>query len=140
MFDTTDLIPTNGVYVTETHHPKGFTVGSYDAEGFISAEARWFPTREQAEAHARKLAGAPMTTLTPLGLQKMIAAAVGEAHRAATALVVAQSWVGQSCVEDDRDPVAMLNKQVDDALTHAMAALDQIRDLRTICAELKTEE
>ena len=56
MFQTDDLIPTNGVYVTETYHPKGFTAARYDREGFTSADSRWFPTREQAEAHARKLA------------------------------------------------------------------------------------
>jgi hypothetical protein len=56
MFKTQDLIPTNGVYVTETYAPKGWLAGRYDAEGFISRQ-RWFPTRAAAEAYARKLAG-----------------------------------------------------------------------------------
>lgn len=55
MFETKDLIPTNGVYVTETYHPKGFSAARYDHEGFTS-QGRWFSTREAAEAHARKLA------------------------------------------------------------------------------------
>jgi len=52
---TTELIPTNKVAVVETFGPRGYTAGRYDAEGFIS-QPRWFPTREQAEAYAAKLA------------------------------------------------------------------------------------
>lgn len=51
---TTDLIPTNGVYVFPTEYPRGFQAAKYDAEGFAH-ELRWFPTRERAEAHAKTL-------------------------------------------------------------------------------------
>lgn len=49
-----NLIPTNGVHISEAHSPKGWYVARYDAEGFTSAP-RWFPTREKAEAYARTL-------------------------------------------------------------------------------------
>lgn len=48
-------IPTNGVHISETQHPKGFHVARHDHEGFTSAP-RWFPTLEAAQAYARKLA------------------------------------------------------------------------------------
>jgi hypothetical protein len=52
---TNALIPTNGIWITETEFPKGFAVAKYDAEGFTSA-ARWFPTIEKARAHAKEIA------------------------------------------------------------------------------------
>jgi hypothetical protein len=51
---TTALIPTNGVFVTETQYPKGFTVARYDARGFAQ-EPRWFETLASARSHAEKL-------------------------------------------------------------------------------------
>lgn len=45
---TTALIPTNGIHITETQHPIGYQVATYDHEGLCSAP-RWFPTREHAE-------------------------------------------------------------------------------------------
>ena len=51
---TKDLIPTNGVHITETQFPKGFQVAKYDADGFAS-DNRWFPTMEKAEAYAAAL-------------------------------------------------------------------------------------
>lgn len=51
---TDTLIPTDGVHISEAQYPKGFYVARYDSEGFTSAP-RWFPTREAAEAYARKL-------------------------------------------------------------------------------------
>ena len=48
------LIPTNGVHIVETYHPKGWNVARYDHEGFTS-DGRWFPTREKAEIYARRL-------------------------------------------------------------------------------------
>lgn len=53
---TKELIPTNGVFVTETDYPKGYQAGSYDTCGFIS-ESRWFPTLDKAEVYAAKLEG-----------------------------------------------------------------------------------
>jgi len=50
-----DLIPTNGVHITENENPKGFYVAQYDHYGFTSAP-RWFPTIEQAKAYAKRLA------------------------------------------------------------------------------------
>jgi hypothetical protein len=55
MFNTNDLIPTNGVFVTETYGPKGWLAGRYDHEGFV-ADQRWFLTREEADAYARQIA------------------------------------------------------------------------------------
>lgn len=52
---TTALIPTNGVFITETQFPKGFTVARYDARGFMQEGARWFATMAAARAHAEKL-------------------------------------------------------------------------------------
>jgi hypothetical protein len=49
------LIPTNGVHVTETYGPRGWLVGRYDREGFIH-DQRWFATIAQAKAYARTLA------------------------------------------------------------------------------------
>lgn len=54
---TKSLIPTNGIHITETFYPKGFQVGAYDRQGFIS-EQRWFPTRDKADAYARTLRAA----------------------------------------------------------------------------------
>lgn len=48
------LIPTNGVYVTETYGPPGFYVARYDGEGFV-ADQRWFPTQDKAYAYAATL-------------------------------------------------------------------------------------
>ena len=65
-------------------------------------------------------------------LKAMIAAAVRTAQGAATSLVVASSWVGPSPdTDDDRDPLEMLTKNVDDALAQATTALEQITNLRT---------
>lgn len=49
------LIPTNGVHISESYFPKGFYVARSDHEGFTRAP-RWFPTKDAAEAYARKLA------------------------------------------------------------------------------------
>lgn len=51
---TKDLIPTNGVHITDTYYPAGFQVAKHDAEGFTT-EPRWFETMEKAEAYAAKL-------------------------------------------------------------------------------------
>ena len=51
---TDNLIPTNGVHIIETYHPKGYSVARYDAEGFTS-NGRWFETREKAQAYAASL-------------------------------------------------------------------------------------
>jgi hypothetical protein len=64
--------------------------------------------------------------------QELIDKAAGEAQWTATKLQVAKSWVGPSRADDDRDPIQMLTEQLDQALGHAMAALDQIKDLRAI--------
>lgn len=48
---TKDLIPTNGVHITETYYPAGFQVAKHDAEGMTTAP-RWFPTMEKAQAYA----------------------------------------------------------------------------------------
>lgn len=48
---TTALIPTNGVHITETRFPKGFTVARYDARGFAQ-EPRWFGSLTAAQAYA----------------------------------------------------------------------------------------
>lgn len=53
---TTDLIPTNGVHITENFFPKGFYVARYDADGFTSGN-RWFPTLDKARAYAATLGG-----------------------------------------------------------------------------------
>lgn len=46
-----NLIPVNGVHITEAQFPKGFYVAQYDAEGFTS-DNRWFATMEQAATYA----------------------------------------------------------------------------------------
>lgn len=51
---TKDLIPTNGVKITESIFPKGFFVAKYDAKGFTESN-RWFPTMDKAEAYAKSL-------------------------------------------------------------------------------------
>jgi hypothetical protein len=51
---TSELIPTNGVHITENYFPKGFLVARYDAEGFTTA-SRWFPTLEKARAYAAQI-------------------------------------------------------------------------------------
>lgn len=38
---TRALIPTDGVFVTETRYPHGWQVARYDHEGFTS-DVRWF--------------------------------------------------------------------------------------------------
>ena len=48
------LIPTNGVWITESYSPKGFTVAKYDADGMTTA-TRWFPTMEAAEKYAETI-------------------------------------------------------------------------------------
>ncbi len=53
---TNDLIPTNGVYVTETYGPKGWQAARYDAAGMAS-DIRWFPTRQAAADYADRLDG-----------------------------------------------------------------------------------
>ena len=53
---TKDLIATNGVYISPSFYPKGFTVAKHDAEGFTS-DMRWFETMEKATAYAYKLNG-----------------------------------------------------------------------------------
>jgi hypothetical protein len=49
-----DLIPTNGVRITETVFPRGFYVARYDAQGFTS-DNRWFSTLDKAEKYAASL-------------------------------------------------------------------------------------
>lgn len=56
MYRTKDLIPTNGIYVTETYGPKGWQAARYDAEGFTS-DGRWFPTLQAATDYAHRLDG-----------------------------------------------------------------------------------
>lgn len=51
---TKDLIPTNGVKITEASYPKGFYVAKYDSNGFTESN-RWFQTMEKAEAYAKSL-------------------------------------------------------------------------------------
>lgn len=51
---TDKLIPTNGIYVTETYGPPGWQAARYDARGF-ALSPRWFKTRDKAEAWAKKL-------------------------------------------------------------------------------------
>lgn len=51
---TKALIPTNGVFITETLYPKGFTVAQCDAKGF-AIQPRWFDSLAAAEAHAVRL-------------------------------------------------------------------------------------
>lgn len=48
------MIPTNKVQVSESFFPSGFVVARYDHEGFVTAP-RWFPTKAEADAYARKL-------------------------------------------------------------------------------------
>jgi hypothetical protein len=43
------LIPTDGVFMSENYHPKGWLVGRYDSEGLI-AEQRWFSPSQVEEA------------------------------------------------------------------------------------------
>lgn len=50
----TDMIPTNTVQISESFYPKGFYVARYDHEGFTTAP-RWFATKDEADAYARKL-------------------------------------------------------------------------------------
>lgn len=56
MYQTDKLIPTDGVYVTETYGPKGWQAARYDAEGMAS-DIRWFPTRQAANDYADRLDG-----------------------------------------------------------------------------------
>jgi hypothetical protein len=56
MYKTDNLIPTNGVYVTETFGPKGWQAASYDADGMAS-DIRWFPTYQAATEYAHRLDG-----------------------------------------------------------------------------------
>ena len=51
------LIPTNGVHITEAQFPKGFFVAQYDAEGFTTAP-RWFATFDAAKTYASQTARA----------------------------------------------------------------------------------
>lgn len=48
------MIPTNGVHIVETYHPRGFNVAVYDHEGFTS-HPRWFETWAKAENYAASL-------------------------------------------------------------------------------------
>lgn len=48
------LIPTNGVFISESFYPKGWFVARYDAEG-LTSDGRWFPTLEAARAYATTL-------------------------------------------------------------------------------------
>jgi hypothetical protein len=50
----TDLIPTNGIHITQADYPKGYYVAKYDAKGFTT-DPRWFPTLVAATAYASKL-------------------------------------------------------------------------------------
>lgn len=50
----TNLIPTNGVHISESQYPKGFYVAKYDAEGFTSAP-RWFSTLDAAKSYASSI-------------------------------------------------------------------------------------
>lgn len=52
---TKPLIPTNGIHISESFYPKGYTVARHDHEGFTS-DGRWFPTLEKAQAYAQQLA------------------------------------------------------------------------------------
>ena len=49
-----DLIPINGVHITEAEYPHGFYVAKYDAEGFTSAP-RWFPSLDKAKEYAKQI-------------------------------------------------------------------------------------
>ena len=51
---TTALIPTSGVFITQTYFSKGFQVARYDHEG-LTSQVRWFTTAESAQAYAMKL-------------------------------------------------------------------------------------
>ncbi|HEU4344777.1 MAG TPA: hypothetical protein VFU31_24780 [Candidatus Binatia bacterium] len=51
---TIDLIPTNGVWITEAYNPKGFTVAKYDDRGMTTAP-RWFATMDKADEYAASL-------------------------------------------------------------------------------------
>lgn len=51
-------IPSAGIHLFPTHHPRGFYVARYDAEGFAN-EGRWFDNRRAAEAYAKLLAEHP---------------------------------------------------------------------------------
>ena len=48
---TNALIPTNGIWITETYSPVGFQVAEYDARGF-AWKPRWFQTFVKAQAYA----------------------------------------------------------------------------------------
>ena len=52
---TNSLIPPPGVHVVETFHPKGYSVGTYDAKGFLGADRRWFSSLEPAQTYAEQL-------------------------------------------------------------------------------------
>lgn len=51
---TNALIPINGIFITKTFAPIGYTVARYDAQGFATAP-RWFAAIENAEAYAQTL-------------------------------------------------------------------------------------
>lgn len=48
---TKALIPTNGIWITESFAPRGYTVATYDAKGFATSP-RWFASMEAAQAYA----------------------------------------------------------------------------------------
>lgn len=51
---TKALIPTNGIWITESFAPRGYTVAKYDAKGFATSP-RWFSSLASAEAYAVSL-------------------------------------------------------------------------------------
>lgn len=51
---TAELIPANGIHISETYFPSGWQVARHDHEGFTS-ENRWFATREKAQAYAQQI-------------------------------------------------------------------------------------
>lgn len=50
----TNLIPTNGIHISESQFPKGFYVAKYDCEGFAS-QPRWFASIEKARAYVKQI-------------------------------------------------------------------------------------
>lgn len=51
---TNALIPKDGIWITETYFPRGFTVGKYNSDGHVF-NPRWFDRADKAEQYARGL-------------------------------------------------------------------------------------
>jgi hypothetical protein len=78
--------------------------------------------------------------MIPPSIKPLLQRAAHNAQSAATSLVIAQSWVDPIDGDDDRDPVAMLGKHLDDALTHAMDTVDQVRHLRSLFSSTQSNK